>query len=160
MKIKTFWALKWQWAKWVPFGPKKLKFSGPPHPYRTLDETMKKSTAPYKVHKIRLQYIIFFAVFVRKDIRSRMKDFFQVSAPSFEITSRQGRSHLSSTAQDHLANPSLRPKLVTHWKSIVLPSLPIYNVKDLDIQKQRFINGKYRDTVKDCSKDRRSWQRE
>jgi hypothetical protein len=29
----------------------------PPHPYRPLDGTIKKSTAPYKVHNIRLRYI-------------------------------------------------------------------------------------------------------
>ncbi len=27
---RLFWALKWQRAKWVPFGPKKSRFSGSP----------------------------------------------------------------------------------------------------------------------------------
>jgi hypothetical protein len=59
LKSRLFWALKWQRAKRLPFGPKKIALRTrppPPHPYRLLYGTIKKSTAPYKVHNMQLQY--------------------------------------------------------------------------------------------------------
>jgi hypothetical protein len=52
LKSRLFWALKWQRAKRVTFGPKKVEA----HPHRPLHGTCKRTTVTYKMHKIRLWY--------------------------------------------------------------------------------------------------------
>ncbi len=101
MKIQTFlgpeMAMNEASAIWVQ------KSRGPPpHPYRPWHGTMKKSTAPFKVHNIRL-----YCTVCTQGYPLVNEGFHSVIRPQFEITSEHGRSHLSSTAHGHLANPSL-----------------------------------------------------
>ncbi len=61
-EIKTFGTLKWQERSechlgLVVYNVTLHTLPPPPHPNRALYGTIKKSTAPYKVHNICLQYI-------------------------------------------------------------------------------------------------------